>query len=136
MDIPKRLRIEETDFRLVIGSSTVDFDPAKSEANKSKHGYSFEEAIKIFEKIILPISSSPPIITKDSIEKNGEIRSNILTLDKNGKVVLIALTMRPDETVRIISMRSASPKERKIFNELTGYNKTLKRDAAKHGRAP
>jgi len=117
MDIPKRLGIKETDFRLVFGSSSIDFDADKNEANKLKHDYSFEEAREIFERIILPLPSSPPFITKDSIEKNGEFRSNILTLDKKGKIVLIALTMRKNETVRIISMRPASKKERKMFSE-------------------
>jgi len=132
-DIPKKLGIDETDFRLVIGSSTVDYDLGKNEINKLKHGYSFEEAIAIFEKVILPISSSPPIAVKDSIEKNGEIRSNIITLDKHGRVVVIALTMRPSETVRIISMRSSSQKERKIFSEITGYNESVQPIVQKAG---
>ena len=97
MDIPKKLNIKETDFRLVIGSSTVDFDPNKNEINKSKHGYSFDEAITIFERILLPIPPTPPFMVKDSIEVNGELRSNVMTIDKQGKVILIALTMRPGE---------------------------------------
>lgn len=130
MDIPKRLGIKETDFRLVIGSSKVEFDPAKNESNKLKHGYTFDEAIDIFNKIIFPfVTPPPPFIVKDSIEKGGEIRSNILTVDKQGKVILIALTMRPNESARIISLRAASPKERKIFGELTGYNQRLQTDA-------
>lgn len=124
MDIPKK-KIKETDFRLVIGSSTVDYDPNKNEINKSKHGYSFDEAIAIFERILLPIPPTPPFMVKDSIEVNGELRSNVMTIDKQGKVILIALTMRPGETTRIISMRRASTQEREIFAKLVGYNQPL-----------
>jgi len=135
MDIPKRLGIKETDFRLVIGSTKVEYDPAKNETNMLKHSYSFDEAIDIFNKIIFPfVTPPPPFIVKDSIEKNGELRSNMLTLAKQGKVILIALTMRPNENARIISLRAASPKERKIFGELTGYNQRLQTDAAQTPR--
>ncbi len=122
MDIPKKLNIQETDFRLVIGTTGIDYDPRKNEINISNHGYSFDEAIAIFEQILLPISSIPPFMVKDSIEVNGERRSNIMTIDKQGKVILIALTMRQNETARIISMRRASKKERDIFAKLLGYN--------------
>ena len=122
MDIPKKLNIQETDFRLVIGTTSIDYDPNENEINISNHGYSFDEAIVIFEQILLPISSTPPFMVKDSIEVNGERRSNIITIDKQGKVILIALTMRRNETVRIISMRRASKKERDIFAKLLGYN--------------
>ena len=130
MDVPKRLGIKESDFRLVIGSSKVEFDPAKNDSNKTKHGYSFDVAIEILNKIVFPfVSSPPPFIVKDSIEKEEELRSNMLTVDKQGNVILIALTMRPNESVRIISLRAASPKERKIFCELTGYNQCIQGDA-------
>jgi uncharacterized DUF497 family protein len=122
MDIPKKLKIQETDFRLVIGSTGIDYDPSKNEINISNHGYSFDEAIAIFEQMLLPISPTPPFMVKDSIEVNGELRSNIITIDKRGKVILIALTMRQNEKVRIISMRRASKKERNLFTKLVGYN--------------
>jgi uncharacterized DUF497 family protein len=118
MDIPKKLHIKESDFRLIIGSSTVDYDPNKNKANKSKHGYAFDEAITIFERILLPIFPAPPFVVKDSIDVNGELRSNVMTIDKQGKVILIALTMRPGETTRIISMRRASTQERELFAKL------------------
>lgn len=129
MDIPKKLNIKETDFRLVIGSSGIDYDPNKNEINISNHGYSFDEAIAIFEQMLLPISPIPPFMVKDSIEVNGELRSNIITIDKHGKVILIALTMRPNETVRIISMRRASKKERNLFTKLIGYNQPNSADS-------
>jgi len=122
VNIPRKLNIKESDFRLIIGSSGIDYDHSKNEINISNHGYSFDEAIAIFEKMLLPISPMPPVIVKDSIDVNGELRSNIITIDKQGKVILIALTMRQNETIRIISMRRASEKERCLFTELVDYN--------------
>ncbi len=129
MDIPKKLNIQDSDFRLVIGSTGIDYDPNKNEINISNHGYSFDEAIAIFEQMLLPISSPPPFMVKDSIEVKGELRSNIITIDKQGKVIIIALTMRQNETVRIISMRQASKKERNLFTKLVGYNQANAADS-------
>ncbi len=117
MDIPKRLGIQDSDFRLVLGGSSISYDPAKNDANVVKHGYSFDDAKKIFERLVFPFGGkSVPWVIKNSIPINNEMRSNILTKDENGHIVLIALTMRPDETVRIISMRRASKAERAIFS--------------------
>ncbi len=44
-----------------------------------------------------------------------------MSVDDSGKVVLMVTTMRPAETVRVISFRRASEDERKKFWELTGY---------------
>ncbi|MBU2572728.1 MAG: BrnT family toxin [Elusimicrobia bacterium] len=118
MEKSKQLGINKMDFKLILGSAKIDYDPAKNEANKLKHGYSFDDAKDIFSKIVFPFGGkSVPFLTKDSISKNNEVRANILTVDKNGVVVLIALTMRPNETVRIISMRRASRIERSIFSK-------------------
>jgi uncharacterized DUF497 family protein len=42
-------------------------------------------------------------------------------LDQEGKIVFFVTTMRKGETVRVISFRRASRKERKIFSAITGY---------------
>lgn len=116
MNIPKKLGIKESDFRLVFGSSHIEYDPKKNESNKSKHRYSFDEAIDIFNSIIWPHLPSPPFTVKDSIDVNGEMRSNILTVDSDNNVIFIAITMRPNEAIRIISMRPASSNEKAIFH--------------------
>lgn len=127
MDVPKKLGIKETDFRLVIGSSNIDYDYDKEELNRKKHGYSLESAVYLLERWLLPIGG-PPFITHDPIEVNGEIRHQHLGLDDDGKVVFMVTTMRPNETVRIISFRRASEEEREIYYQVTGYNKSLERD--------
>lgn len=129
MDFAKRLGIKDTDFRLIFGHSKIDYDPEKEENNRKKHGYSLESAVYLLERWILPIES-PPFITSDPIENDGEIRHQHMGLDDAGNVVFIVTTMRPDETVRVISFRRASEEEREAYYSVTGYNKPLERDGS------
>ena len=101
---------ESDEFRVVIGRSTIDFDPDKEDENRAKHKYSLASAIDIFEKLLLPFSS-PPICTRDA-STQAERRHEHLSVDSEGKVVFIVTTMRPDETIRVISLRRASQDER------------------------
>ena len=129
MDIPKRLGIKETDFRVVIGRTKIDYDLNKEDYNRKEHGYSLESAVDLLERWILPIASTQ-FITSDPIEKNGEIRHQHIGVDDSGNIVFIVTTMREDETVRAISFRRAHKRERELFESLTGYNK-----AVEEGRA-
>lgn len=115
------LGIAEHDFRLVLGRTKIEFDPDKEEANRAKHGYSLLSAVALMEQVLLPLGPSSPFATSDAFSENGEIRHMHLGVDDGGKVVLIVSTMRPDETVRIISFRRASSDERERFTAMTGY---------------
>jgi uncharacterized DUF497 family protein len=53
--------------------------------------------------------------------ENGEVRHMHMGVDDGGKVVLMVTTMRPNETVRVISYRRASDVERESFSCRTGY---------------
>ena len=128
MDIPKKLGIKDTDFRIVFGGTKIDFDPDKEDYNRKEHGYSLESAAYLFERWILPIPSTP-FITSDPIERNGEIRHQHIGVDDSGNVVFIVTTMRAEETVRVISFRRAHKEERELFESLTGYNKANAADA-------
>lgn len=132
MDIPEQLGIKETDFRLVFGGSAVDYDHNKELTNRKKHGYSLESAVHILTRWLLPISSLP-FITRGPLETNGEIRHEHMGVDDAGNVVFMVTTMRPNETVRIISFRRASEEERDAFFAITGYNTSLNRDASHNG---
>ena len=120
MDIPKRLGIKETDFRLVIGRTGIDYDVNKEEINCKKHGYSLESAVYMLQRWLLPLGGPPPI-SKGPIEVNGEIRHLHIGIDDENNIVFIVTTMRPDETVRVISFRKASDEEREIYHRMTGY---------------
>lgn len=117
-DIPARLGINETDFRLVIGSSKIDYDQNKEIINREKHGYSLESAVHLLQRLLLP--PSPPFIHK-RLTKEGEARYQLMGVDDEGYVVFMVITMRPDETVRVISFRRASSEERELFRSITGY---------------
>jgi uncharacterized DUF497 family protein len=120
MDIPKRLGIKKTDFRLVFGGSRIDYDATKEDANVQKHKRSLKEALPILVNAVFPINRKP-FLTHDGIERNGEIRHKHMGLDKEGKIVFFVTTMRSDETVRVISFRRANRTERKVFTLETGY---------------
>jgi uncharacterized DUF497 family protein len=114
MDIPSRLGINEDDFRVVIGSSKIDYDPDKEEVNRRKHKYSLESAVYLLQKWLLPVCSTP-FFTSDPFYKNDETRHQHMGVDDEGNVVFMVTTMRPDETVRIISFRRASEEEKEVF---------------------
>jgi uncharacterized DUF497 family protein len=107
------------DFRLVIGSTQVDYDQSKEEANRKKHGYSLESAMHFFTRLLLPVPQ-PPFITRDTSTAE-ERRHEHMTVDDQGKVVFLVTTMRANETVRVISLRRAHPDERNAFMVLTGF---------------
>jgi uncharacterized DUF497 family protein len=117
MDIPNRLGIPDYEFRVVFGRTKIDYDISKEELNRKKHGYSLESAVHLLRRIILPLGGEPPHIVSDAFIENGEVRHNHLTLDDSGEVVLMVTTMRPDETVRIISFRRANKNEIKTYQE-------------------
>ncbi len=125
-EILKKLGIEAEDFRLVFGRSKIDYDESKEEINRKQHKYSLESAVYLLERWLLPIES-PPFITR-KVEKSDETRHEHMGVDDEGNIVFIVTTMRPDETVRVISFRRASKEEGKLFIELTGYNLSLERD--------
>ncbi len=103
-----------TDFRVIIGKTKIDYDPTKEGINRKKHGYSLESATYLLERLILPVPS-PLFITTDPFLENGEVRHNHMTLDDEKSLVFFATTMREDETVRVVSFRRASDVEEKIY---------------------
>jgi uncharacterized DUF497 family protein len=109
----------DADFRLVIGRTTVDYDLKKEDANQKKHGYSLESATHFLARLLLPIDKSP-FVTRET-DSAGERRHEHMTID-DGKVVFFVTTMRPDETVRVISLRRANANERAVFADITGFH--------------
>ena len=108
---------ENTGFRVIIGRTKIDYDETKEEANRKNHGYSLESAVHFLEGMLLPIGR-PPVVTSDPIEYEGEIRHQHMTKDTSGNVVFFVTTMRPEETVRVISLRLASKKEEELYRKL------------------
>lgn len=120
-DISDKLGIPDWEFRVVIGSTTVDFDLDKEETNRKKHGYSLESAVEQLEHLLFPIGKHRPYMVSDGFQEGGEVRHMHMGTDDSDKVVMFVTTMRQNEIVRIISYRRASSEERETFFQHTGY---------------
>jgi uncharacterized DUF497 family protein len=87
-----------------------EWDEEKSERNLEKHGLSFEDAEKVF--------SGPCVTFVDDRFDYEETR--LITLGTlEGRVVVAVHTPRGENT-RIISMRKANARERKIYQKRLG----------------
>ncbi len=123
-DIPNKLGIPDWEFRVIIGTTKIDYDPDKEQLNRKKHGYSLESAIEQLEYLIFPVGKPRPYMVSDGFEEGGEVRHMHMGIDDTGMVVLFVTTMRLNETVRIISYRRASSEDRETFFQHTGYRET------------
>jgi uncharacterized DUF497 family protein len=110
---------EKEDFRVIIGSSRIDYDKEKEDYNRKEHKYSLLSAVDFLEHLLLPIGYRP-FITRDA-STTEERRHEHMTIDDAGKIVFFVTTMRKRETIRVISLRRASEKEREIFASYTGF---------------
>jgi uncharacterized DUF497 family protein len=104
----------DTDFRIVIGRTRIEYDSSKEQINRKKHSYSLASAVHFLERLVLPIPS-PLFMTTDSFLEKNDVRHNHMTLDDDGHVVFFVTTMRSNETVRVISLRRAGDSERKLY---------------------
>lgn len=96
------------------GTTRIGYDDDKDELNIEKHGYSLSCAEDVINDIMF---FQPNYIISDEYMENEEVRFLILG-EYEGRVVLIACNARDEgKLIRPISMRSASKKEREIFNE-------------------
>ncbi len=122
MNIPEKLGIPEYEFRLVFGTTTIEYDATKEEQNRKNHFYSLESAADLLNNLVSPLGPKKPHLTKGPFFENREFRHMHMSLDDSGNVVVMVTTMRNAETVRIISFRRASPEERSEFMALTPHS--------------
>jgi hypothetical protein len=86
-----------------------EWDEAKREANLRKHGLDFDDADIVYE--------NPDKVTF-AIPRQGEQRwLDIALVELNGVVLALVYTVR-GYNIRIISFRTASRKERRIYDHL------------------
>jgi len=85
-----------------------EWDPAKDEANREKHGLSFEEASRLFAIGVDYLE----IYDEDHSE--DEDRFIAVGFVERG-VIVVSYTQRDDHVVRILSARRATGPERKRF---------------------
>jgi uncharacterized DUF497 family protein len=84
------------------------WDKAKNAANIRKHGVDFADAPRLFD--------GPTVIKPDRRRDYGERRFIALGAIE-GIVFSLVYTDRPADERRVISFRSASRKERRVFRE-------------------
>ena len=89
-----------------------EWDEAKNDANRRKHGLSFETACRVFE--------DPLVLSQPARVVEGEQRWQTMGEVAGVALVLVAHTIREgqdDEVIRIISARRATRHERKQYQQ-------------------
>jgi uncharacterized DUF497 family protein len=87
-----------------------EWDPKKAAGNLAKHGISFEEASTIFGD---PLEASMP----DPDHSKHEDRWPSLGRSSIGNVLVLSYTERK-KSLRLISARKATPKERRRYENV------------------
>jgi len=87
-----------------------EWDPAKGDTNRTKHGVSFEEAAELFKSDVdyLEIYDEEHSDEEDRFIAIGPIRRG---------VIVVAYTERDDDVLRILSARMATKKERQRLEQ-------------------
>ena len=84
-----------------------EWDESKRRANYDKHGLDFRDAKTIFQGLT---------ITKEDTRKDyGEKRW--ITIGKLEDVTVVVVHVQRSERIRIISIRKANSREKKIYEE-------------------
>ena len=83
-----------------------EWDEAKRESNLVKHGLDFADVPSAFEL--------PMFVVPDDREDYGETRYQGIGL-MNGNPIIVVYTEPDDGTIRLISLRKATPQERRIY---------------------
>ncbi len=84
------------------------WDPNKAAINLRSHEVDFADAVGVFE--------DEWALTVDEQEVGGEQRFVSLGMDFLGRVLIVVYTYRGDD-IRLISARTATKKERKIYEQ-------------------
>ncbi|MBI1760983.1 MAG: BrnT family toxin [Acidobacteria bacterium] len=91
------------------------WDPNKAAANLVNHqGVSFDEASTVFDH-------PPARIFDDEVHSFDERREIIIGPSINERLLLLCFIEQPNEIIRIISARLPTPRERKAYEENTGF---------------
>jgi hypothetical protein len=85
-----------------------EWDEAKNRANIRKHGFNLADAAEMFD--------GPLLLRPDTREDYGEPRWIGSGMIK-GRLAFVAFTERPENTIRIISLRKANREERQEYEK-------------------
>lgn len=91
------------------GSLAFEWDPRKAALNLAKHAVWFDEAVTVFGDPLAQIIDDPD-------HSVGEQRSILLGQSDRGRLLVVMFTERRD-SIRLISARRATPRERRRHEE-------------------
>ena len=86
----------------------LEWDEAKNRSNLRKHGFDFADAEELFRGALL--------IRPDTSQDYGEERWIGIGMIR-GRVAFVAFAERPQDTIRIISLRKADREERQQYEK-------------------
>jgi hypothetical protein len=86
-----------------------EWDPEKAAANIRRRRVSFNEAATVLDD---PLSTTFP----DEAHSEGEMRFVTVGVSRRGRLLVVAHTERSD-TIRIISARRATRREREFYEQ-------------------
>jgi len=89
-----------------------EWDSAKAAANRRKHRVSFEEGQTIF-------GPAQPEIFEDEAHSDDELRFVAIGFSEKSRLLTVAFTRR-ESTIRIVSVRRATPREAKLYAKAKG----------------
>ena len=84
---------------------TFEWDPAKNLSNIQKHGFDFSDAEELFRGLL---------VVDPDMRQDGERRWTGMI---RGHPAHVVFTERPPEIIRIISLRKATRREQKQYEE-------------------
>ncbi|MEM9220741.1 MAG: BrnT family toxin [Cyanobacteria bacterium P01_F01_bin.150] len=95
------------DVFFALNGITFVWNDEKARSNPLKHdGITFQQAAEVF--------FDPLLIVVDA-SRNDEARDAVIGLDKRWNVLFVVYIEREDDTIRIISARKATRKEREYY---------------------
>jgi len=85
----------------------LDYDSSKNAINLRKHGIDLEDA-----KLVL---FDPMALVREDADAEGEQRFIIVGTDARGRILTVVYAYREPDTIRLISARLATKKERQAY---------------------
>ena len=85
----------------------IEYDPTKNTINRRKHRVGLEDA-----KLVL---FDPMALVSEDTETEGEQRFVVVGMDALGRILMVVYTYREPDTIRLISARPATKKERQAY---------------------
>lgn len=102
-----------------IVNTDFEWDDNKEKINREKHNITFEQGLEVFQY--------PRVTFIDNRKNYGEIRYIAIGKNTQSLFLTVVFTFRND-SIRIISARTAKKKERNIYGDCEKKNERYKTD--------